>query len=359
MATNRFIKSLRRLISEERGATAPLTAVFLVALIGMLGAAVDLGAVYSARGELQNAADAAALAAANTMVSWDANNVASAQPDTALANAQTYSAANHALGAAVNLREPLGDDFTIGFWDYQSGDFDPNRTGLGLNDPDSLTGVRVRVRRDDTANTPVRTFFSGIVGINQVNITATSTAFLGWAASTQPGQVDLPIAVDEWALNPTGDSPLCGKSIEWRDENMENGSWWAPFGEGHSDQTLRDYVSGDMQLPGLNVGDTIDLTNGTAANLFKLLSNRFGSEGLDTDGNGEVDYWEVVLPVYKHGANSGPSEIVGFATMVITAVHTAPVNNVEGYLKCGMVVPNSATGGGDFGSRATISRLVR
>jgi len=97
-----------RLIKEERAATAVLFTVFLTAMVGLLGAAVDLGALYTAKAQLENAADAAALAAANTMLGTDANNNAIAQPGVGLASAQTYSAANQALGVSLQLKSPLG-----------------------------------------------------------------------------------------------------------------------------------------------------------------------------------------------------------------------------------------------------------
>ena len=59
---------LRNLIKGEKGVIAVAIAVALPVLVGMAGVAVDLGLVYSARSELQNAADAAALAAAGVMI---------------------------------------------------------------------------------------------------------------------------------------------------------------------------------------------------------------------------------------------------------------------------------------------------
>ncbi|MCA1987992.1 MAG: pilus assembly protein TadG-related protein [Desulfarculus sp.] len=352
----RFInltKLFRRLFGQDRGTVAPLTAVSLVALLGLTGAAVDLGALYSARGELQNAADASALAAANTMITYNSKNLAIAQPSVALTNAQNYSKANKSLGVALNLRQPPGDDFTIGFWDNQAGAFDPSRTGLGLTNPDDLTAVRVTVRRDELANTPVRTFFSGIVGVNQVGISASSTAFLGFAGSAPVGGVTLPIAVDENALKPQGGEPYCGKSITFHSENDENGSWTTFFDWPADSPTVDNYVCGCEDAPALKLGDMINITNGNLSNnIFTHLRDRFNHE----KSGGQ---WTVTLPVYKSGGNSGAVEVVGFANMVITEVRTAPYKDVTGSLKCGTVVPQSVTGGDNFGARATLSRLVR
>src|SRR5918996_1648236 len=60
---------LRRVVRQfraqpERGATAVLAGVLMVGLVGFTGLAVDGGGTYAKNQELQNGADAAALAAA-------------------------------------------------------------------------------------------------------------------------------------------------------------------------------------------------------------------------------------------------------------------------------------------------------
>lgn len=60
---------MRRLtarLGDERGASAVLVAVLLVPLLGFAAIALDVGALYVERGQLQNGADAAALAIAQS-----------------------------------------------------------------------------------------------------------------------------------------------------------------------------------------------------------------------------------------------------------------------------------------------------
>src|SRR5439155_17760613 len=63
---NRKISIRRR--RAERGQTIVLVAVALVSLLGMAALAIDVTTLYVARGELQRAADAAALAGAKAFV---------------------------------------------------------------------------------------------------------------------------------------------------------------------------------------------------------------------------------------------------------------------------------------------------
>ncbi len=50
--------------SEDRGAITVLVAILMVVLLGSVAIAVDVGAIYSERAQLQSGADAAAIATA-------------------------------------------------------------------------------------------------------------------------------------------------------------------------------------------------------------------------------------------------------------------------------------------------------
>lgn len=54
-------------IQNQKGAVAIIVALSLVAMIGVLGLVLDLGHLYVAKTELQNAADAAALSGAKQL----------------------------------------------------------------------------------------------------------------------------------------------------------------------------------------------------------------------------------------------------------------------------------------------------
>ena len=56
------------LIRRTEGSVAIITAIGLVAFLGMVSLAIDMGHLYTVRNELQNVADAAALAAANALI---------------------------------------------------------------------------------------------------------------------------------------------------------------------------------------------------------------------------------------------------------------------------------------------------
>ncbi len=345
---------LRKLLRDDSGVTAALVAVSLTATVGMSAAAIDLGVLYSARSELQNAADSAALAAATTMFSVDSEHNVTVQTSTALSTADQFSRANKALGKALPLKSPPGDDFTIGFWDTDAGAFDPYRTGMGLTNPDDINAVQVRVRRDDQANTPVGTYFANIVGVPQVGMSAVSTAFRSYASSSPSGGTTLPIAVLDTAIT-SGGQPNCGEYLTFHSQNEQNAEWTTFFTWPSNDQNVDNYICGCLPSPELEVGDTIYVTNGNlSTNTWNDLRDNF-NHNKGSDGT-----WTVTLPVVSAGGSSTSVTVAGFTTFVITEVRGSPNKDLTGYLQCQTVLPGSTTGdGGNYGTRAATAKLIR
>src|SRR3989454_12350746 len=86
---------------KQEGFVLVLVAVVLVALIGFLALAVDVGVLYSARTSAQEVADAASLAGAFTFI----NDTKSPQPQTASNNALQVALNNSILGQPVTAAD--------------------------------------------------------------------------------------------------------------------------------------------------------------------------------------------------------------------------------------------------------------
>ena len=330
--------SLVRLWRGQSGAMAALAAFMLTALVGLTGAAVDMGLLYATKSELQNAADAAALAGAATMVSFSEGGEISVHPTTAVTTAQQVSEANQAQGVNLSLRS---EDAVIGYWDVATASFDPGLTGS--SNPDDVTGFQATVRRDELANGPVETFFIGLVGFGSVELQATSTAFLGWAGLAEPSALDLPLAIHASALANAG-SPNCGAELLFNNENDETAEWTSFFTWPTNDVTVRNYMGGTLQTPELTVGDSINVINGNLSTAtMNALSDRFQAQGSDTDGDGAADSWEILVPVVEPGSSSTISTVVGFAHLVMTE---ADADKARFYLQCDRALIGSSSGGG-------------
>src|SRR5438445_13711730 len=84
---------------KQEGFVLVVLAIVLLALVGFLALAVDIGVLYSARTSAQGVADAAALAGAFTFI----NDTKSPQPQTASDNAPQVALNNSILGRPVRV----------------------------------------------------------------------------------------------------------------------------------------------------------------------------------------------------------------------------------------------------------------
>lgn len=211
--------------TRRRGFIAPLTALLLVPLLGMLAFAIDIGYICVVQSDLQNAADAAALAGAEKLQPlyveyYQANTSAAAQAAIiALATTNThtfispmYTAeqfSSYNMAGSKNITVP-DSDVSFGFTDAQ-GNYTPYSTGSAF--PNTITVI---TRRDNTANGPLPLFFGRLFGVGNEYLTATASAtiYAGEISSMTPiPGVDshiLPVTLDyyEWlAFRATGISP--------------------------------------------------------------------------------------------------------------------------------------------------------
>jgi Flp pilus assembly protein TadG len=202
------MKTFSNKSSRRRGAIIPLAALLMVLMVGMLAFAIDLGYICSVKAELQNAADAAALAGAQQLqplfvqyyapgqtqqsmiyqqATTDTSNSASPIP-----TAQRFAAYN--LAGGVNITVATSD---ITF-SYNDGTLPPVPASVVLF-PNTIT---VTTRRDSSSNTPLGLFFANIFGMATIDLTATASAtiYAGDVSSLQviPGVNAhiLPVALD-------------------------------------------------------------------------------------------------------------------------------------------------------------------
>ncbi|MBW3660051.1 MAG: hypothetical protein KY397_00255 [Gemmatimonadetes bacterium] len=134
------------LLRDERGSTIVLAAVAMTALLSILALAIDLGMLFTARGEAQRAADSAALAGAASFIEAPDNE------QRARDIAVQYAAANSVRKDAVAL---VPEDVEV----------DVPRMR-----------VTVTVRRTADRGLAVATWFARVFGVDEVDVAARATA---------------------------------------------------------------------------------------------------------------------------------------------------------------------------------------
>src|SRR5438034_8368672 len=79
LASEGTMRSSKQCLRARRGVIAPLAAIFMVLMIGMVAFAIDVGYMTLVRTELQSAADAAASAGAAALLTSPADAKTAAQ----------------------------------------------------------------------------------------------------------------------------------------------------------------------------------------------------------------------------------------------------------------------------------------
>jgi Flp pilus assembly protein TadG len=157
---------MRQSISRRRGAIIPLTALSLIALLGFVALAVDLGLLMIARNQCQNAADSAAMAGARALTGDQStnNNYSGVQPVAVAA-----AAANSVLGTPIDPSTQL--TFTIGdyYYDTTAGTFKISPSSLGVTG-DNWNLVQAKVTANQSS------FFAKVFGVTSLNAGALATA---------------------------------------------------------------------------------------------------------------------------------------------------------------------------------------
>ncbi|MDR4469965.1 MAG: pilus assembly protein TadG-related protein [Nitrospira sp.] len=358
MSNNRF-KRLMSPLSNEAGAVAAMTAIFLLVLLAMAAAAIDVGHALVARNELQNTADASALAGTRALgviyegmspAQQQAYTLTSGDQATVVAAVQQTAVANLAAGVPITVNAA---DIAIGTWNPTTRVHTPT-----VSQPKA---VRVLVRRDASANGPISTFLAGVVGLTSVNVSAVATADMTAVGQTAPGQLDVPFGISSYYFTQFG----CGDTIKFypNDGTPQACSAWNTFDQSPSNaNTLRTIIdglrTGTYQSPGTTPGDTLNFTNGNVASVFPNLINLYNAKK-DANGN-----WDVFVPVYDSPScaandNSGALPIIGYAEARITNVQGSPNHLITATVLCNIFEGNTTGGGPPFGPvLSTIPGLV-
>ncbi len=182
--------------AKRKGAIAVLAAILLVPLMGLIALGVDYGYLRVVQADLQRAADAAALAAAQDLA-----------PD--VAGDQNLYSVKETLRDFVRQNVKRSPDFTVLDSDIEIGRYDTSSgTGVTIVAGSGIAdAVRVTLRRDASANGEVPLFFARVIGISTAPVVVTATAYLPPARRIRPGTGILPfsIPVDVWTSRDVGD----------------------------------------------------------------------------------------------------------------------------------------------------------
>lgn len=352
----------------ERGAAVIYVAILLVVLLGVTALAVDVGYMMVVRNQLQNAADAAALAAARKLGSIY-EPLTYAQQQSYVCTPTDLSSVAQAIAlenvAGLESVKVLAPDVIIGQWDSTTHTLTPT-----YDQPDA---VQVTARRDDTVpDGPIPRIF-GVVfrylgnAAGGISISATATAALTGQGSSVLGGVPIPVGISQ---NWFDRGYSCGDHIQFYPTASCAGwhNYFDATNTPHMRRTLDGLKDGTFQSPPIIAGVSIvNFTGGVVANLFEnnflplFNTMKVKNDGvLDRDTNPLT--WTTTVVVYEEeGRCDNPNQsikIVGFATVVIRDVIGPSSKDIVGNVLCDNYQPGRG-GGGEYGTMGTIPGLVR
>jgi hypothetical protein len=272
-----------------------------------------VGHLQAVRNEVQNAADAAALAGTRALFPYqgypDTNLIPIKEPPfcpLALTTAKAAAQENHP-GAIVDMAFAPGDVET-GIWDWTNRTFTPQASCTM-----DINAMRVTIRKDAVANQPVATWFASIIGIDSVNVNAQAVAAVGfvnghsegefWNIAVQKSWVDQQL--DPYRLNnqmyplapPPADDPDA-QPINYaymNPDKIDNGGWCGTPDTNVNANYLKDAINGGS--PALASTAEVALANGLMGSVAMALDHKLETSHW-TDASGKTqDGWLVYLPI--------------------------------------------------------------
>ena len=387
-----------RNIKGQRGVTAIVVAIVLPVLIAVVALAVDVGYLAVTKNELQNIADASALAGARQLgsiyqtMSYEDQQIYVCDPAPIKDMAKEIASKNRAGGK---------DNIIINDGDIIIGDWDGGTQTLTatLNQPDA---VEVTARRDGGANGPIVTFFARIFGIDTEDVVADATAALTGQSTAEPGELELPVGISRYWFDSHPGDGYCGEAIKFYPTNdPDSCAGWNTFTyEPSNDAKVRKILNKEegYESPETISGKTdFEFIGGTLSQqTFEALLTLFQENGYDikneigdyphepvgegdtpiplfNDDTGErllypdgternKHEWETTVVVYDSDDCTNPNQsqkILGFARIVMFDVLGAPSKLIRAMVVCKYVdIEDSRGGGGEYGTMGSIPGLV-
>ncbi len=240
---------------KERGAVAVIVALSMVAMVGFVGLALDLGKLFVTKTELQSSADACALAAAVELTGISANQ---------LTLAETAGITTGTRNDVMFQADPVsiaGDDVT--FSEFLNGAYVTK---------DGADALKMRFARCTVERTGIPNWFMQVLGIGDQDVGATAVATL---SPSQEFSCAIPLGVCDGAVSAAAPGEWL-KGIADKAGNVTGDFGWVKLGDKGGAAALDDILEGkcgiqDIPAIGAEIGKP-----GSVNSLSKAWNTRFG-----------------------------------------------------------------------------------
>ena len=274
---------------------------------------IDIAHIYVVRNELQNAADAGALAGARFLYCCEDDTECSVTSGVNVeANERAYLAATANLSdntpVEVNWGGGNSGDVERGHWSFATQTFTPNDSTAAVdlwdvseeeldNNLNFINAVRVKARREAT---PAESFFAGIIGYDGFELSAEAVAYRGYAGNLYQFDVDQPIVICEDSIRQNNEySCNIGRMIN-SGQNVENNETggWTNFNQingcqgGTNAGEVSSLICGEGNPETLILGDYMGTNGGQIQSAFSDLISCW-----ERNSGNKTQPWNITLPV--------------------------------------------------------------
>lgn len=316
---------------NENGVTIVLVAICVFAFLAITALALDIFHLVVTKNELQNAADAGALAGARYLYNDDGTAVDVGCNE--IGRQAAIANRSEKLAVEVDAIDAQNNTGGVqrGHWSFASRTFTPNPSlapvdlwNVSTSDLDAnlnfINAVQVTAKREQTQ---VASWFARVLGHFGFNQSAKAVAYIGFAGSLRPQDADQPIAICKQSLLYDG-KYICniGRMLNSGSNNAtHNTAGWTNFSQPCDTASASDMSN--LICKGGNpkqiiFGQGIGTTGGVQDSTLKALENCWvkNADVSPKDGVPDVS-WELTLPVIDCPGNnvSNCSKVVGAVTV--------------------------------------------
>jgi len=326
------LRRVSLLFGDQSGVVAVIVALLFVVFLGIAAFAIDIGHLMVVRNQLQNDADAAALAGASYLIP-QIPSASPSPPDWTTAFSQAYTAISLNSSDGVVL---TNGTVQTGYWNLAQNP--AGLQGMGIT-PGQLDcpAVQVTVTRSFGQNGgPVRFWFAPILGINTSNISATATAAITGPGAALPGAL-MPIAISSamaaqaGAYNSPATTFMIGTGYGYP---MQAGQWTSFLNDASDVATMTNLLTAGNPAS-LNIGSNIWIEPAVGVAVYNYVP-----VGVN-----------VLLPVVGNVMTHAQSPIVGFIGFHITA-SVGSSQYIQGYFLTDFYARNTNGAGPNYGAYA-------
>jgi len=262
----------------QRGVVLIMFALVLIVLLGLTALAIDVARMNLTKVELQNAADAAALGGAGSLV-----NPSLSDYDWDTAEQEGLVVAQQNIVNGKNIQD--GAVVESGYWNLETPSFGFRVHGTGSPATGEVPAVRATVTlANGQTDGPLKLFFAPFLGFNESSLQATAIAVIG---PPEGGVGMFPFAFGKeiydnfWDSSTGKPKDLNGDGvIDEQDQIQVNldsfypkggaGNWTSFTTEDQSDSNLQSLVQ-KSTITSIEIGTSIWIVSGTKSNIYKLV----------------------------------------------------------------------------------------